>query len=104
MDGAESSGAGTDSGWADSTSLASCEIASGLDTAAGELDDKVPVANFHVPSKTLFHENGTVDEESAADGVGTSGSGSTAGLVDGSAAKTDSLGSVRSGAGAGLAK
>ena len=54
-------------------------LASGLDNAAGELDDKVPVANFHVPSKTVFHENGTVGEESAADGVGTSGSGSTAG-------------------------
>jgi hypothetical protein len=75
-----------------------------LETAAGELDDKVPAANFHAPSKTVFHENGTVDEESAADGVVTSGPGSTAGLVDGSAAKTDSLGSVRSGAGAGLAK
>jgi len=75
-----------------------------LETAAGELDDKVPAANFHAPSKTVFHENGNVDEESAADGVGTSGSGSTAGLVDGSTAKIDSLGSVRSGAGARLAK
>jgi len=75
-----------------------------LETAAGELDDKVPVANFNAPSKTVFHENGTVDEESAADGVWTSGSGSTGGFVDGATAKTDSLGSVRSGTGVGLAK
>jgi uncharacterized protein with beta-barrel porin domain len=73
-----------------------------LETEAGELEDKVPAANFHAPSNTVFHENGTVDEESAADGVWTSGFGSSAGLVDGSAAKTDSLGSVRSGAEAGL--
>jgi hypothetical protein len=85
-----------------SESLASCEIASCLGTAAGELDDKVPAENFHAPSNTVFHENGTVGEESAADGVWTSGSGSSAGLVDGSAAKTDSLGSVRSGAEVGL--
>ena len=103
MDGAEISGSGTDSEWTDSKSFASCEIVSGLENATGELDDKVPAANFHAPSKTAFHENGTVDEESAVDGVGTSGSGSTLGLVDGSAAKIDSLGSVRSGAGAGLA-
>ena len=64
--------------------------------------DNVPVANFHAPSKTVFHENGTVDVESAADGAGTSGSGSTEGIVDGSAAKIDSLGSVRSGTGTGL--
>jgi len=75
-----------------------------LETEAGELEDKVPAANFHAPSKTVFHEKGTADEESAADGIGTSGSGSTGGFVDGSTAKTDSLGSVRSGAGAGLAK
>jgi hypothetical protein len=73
-----------------------------LEGAAGELDDKVPAANFHAPSKTVFHENGTVDEESTADGVETSGSGNTAGIVDGSAAKIDSLGSVRSGTEAGL--
>jgi hypothetical protein len=77
-------------------------IASGLRNVAGELDDKVPAANFHAPSTTVFHENGTVGEESAADGVGTSVSGSTAGLVDGSTAKIDSLGSVRSGARVGL--
>ena len=102
MDGEEISGSGTDSGRTDSKSFASREIASGLESAAGELDDKVPAANFNAPSKTVFHENGTVAEESAADGVGTSGSGSTAGLVDGSAAKIDSLGSVRSGTGTGL--
>src|SRR5712692_2871005 len=102
MDEGEISGSGTDSGRTDSKSFASCEIASGLENAAGELDDKVPAANFHAPSNTAFHENGTVDEESAVDGAGTSGSGSTAGIVDGSAAKIDSLGSVRSSAGAGL--
>jgi hypothetical protein len=73
-----------------------------LEGAAGELDDNVPDANFHAPSKTVFHENGTVEEESAADGVGASGSGSTEGIVDGSAVKIDSLGSVRSGTGAEL--
>ena len=69
---------------------------------AGELGSKVPAAIFHAPSKTVFHENGTVGVESEEDGVGTSDSGSSAGLVDGSAAKVDSLGSVRSGTGAGL--
>jgi hypothetical protein len=73
-----------------------------LENAAGELNDNVPVANFNTPSKTVFHENGTVGEESVADGIGASGSGSTAGTIDGSAAKIDSLGSVRSGTGAGL--
>jgi len=75
------------------------ESASGLEGAAGELDDNVPEANFHAPSKTVFHENGTVDEDSSLDGVGASGSGSTEGIVDGSAAKIDSPGSVRSGTG-----
>ena len=78
------------------------KLVPGLENAAGELDDNVPAANFHAPSKTVFHENGTVGEESAADGVETSGSGSTAGLVDGSAVKIDSLASVISGAGTGL--
>jgi hypothetical protein len=73
-----------------------------LDGAAGELDDKVPAANFHAPSKMVLQENGTVDEESTGDGVETSGSGSTEGIVDGSVAKIDSLGSVRSGTGAEL--
>jgi hypothetical protein len=50
----------------------------------------------------VFHENGTVDEESTGDGVETSGSGSTEGIVDGSVAKIDSLGSVRSRTGAEL--
>jgi hypothetical protein len=45
-----------------------------LDNAAGELDDKVPAANFNAPSNTAFHENGTVGGESAAEGIGTSGS------------------------------
>ena len=71
--------------------------ASGLGGAAGELDDNVPEAIFHAQSKTVFHENGTVDEDSSVDGIGASASGSTEGIVDGSAAKTDSLGSVRSG-------
>ena len=75
------------------------ESASGLESAAGELDDNVPEANFHAPSKTVFQENGTVGEESSVGGVETSGSGSTEGIVDGSAAKIDSPGSVRSGTG-----
>jgi hypothetical protein len=81
-------------------SFAPCEeSASGLEGAAGELDDNVPDANFHAPSKTVFHEKGTAGEEStvAVDGVGVSDSGSTAGLVDGFTAKIDSLASVRSG-------
>ena len=102
MNGAESSGSGIDSGRTDSNSLASCKLESDLDDAVGELDDKVPAAIFHAPSKTVFHENGAVSEASVADGVGTSDSGSSAGLVDGSAAKVDSLGSVRSDTGAGL--
>ena len=81
------------------SSTACEESSSGLEGAAGELDDNVPEANFHAPSKTVFHENGIVDEDSAVDGIGASGSGSTEGIVDGSAAKTDSLGSVRSGTG-----
>jgi hypothetical protein len=78
------------------------ESAFGSEGAAGELDDNVPEANFHAPSKTVFHENGTVGEESSADGVGASGSGSTEGIADGSAAKIDSPGSVRSGTGTDL--
>jgi hypothetical protein len=74
-----------------------------LEGAAGELDD-VPDANFHAPSKTVFHENGTVAEESSVAGVGTSGSGSTEGIVDGSVAKIDSLGSVGSDTGDGVSK
>jgi hypothetical protein len=73
-----------------------------VENTAGELDDNVPVANFNAPSKTVFHENGTAGEELSADGVRTSDSGSTAGLVDGSAEKVDSLGSVKSGTGTGL--
>jgi hypothetical protein len=73
-----------------------------LDVAAGGLDDNVPAANFHAPSKTVFHENGTVDEESPGEGVESSGSGSTEGIVDGSVGKIDSLGSVRSGTGSEL--
>ena len=102
MDGEVSAGPGTDSDWTDSTSCASCETESGLEGAVDELDDNVPEANFHAPSKTVLHENGTVGEESAVDVVGASGSGSTEGIVDGSAAKIDSLGSVRSGAETGL--
>ena len=103
MDGEESSGTGIDSGWIDSNSLASCKLVlPGLEGAAGELDDKVPAANFHAPSKMVFHENGTVDTESRGEGVESSGSGSTEGIVDGSVAKIDSLGSVRSGTGAEL--
>ena len=99
MDGVESSA----SGRTGSNSLASCKLAYGLDNAVGELDDRVPAANFHAPSKMLFHESGVADEESAAGEVGASGTGSSAGLVDGSAAKIDSLGSVRSGVEARLA-
>jgi hypothetical protein len=84
-------------------SFAACEeSASDLEGAAGELDDTVPDANFHAPSKTVFHENGTVGEDSSIDGMGASGSGSTEGIVDGSAANIDSLGSVRSDTGTGL--
>ena len=72
---------------------------SGLEGAADELDDNVPEANFHAPSKTVFHENGTVGEESLVDEVGASGSGSSAGLDEGSTAKIDSLGSVGSSTG-----
>ena len=67
---------------------------------AGELDDKVPAENVSVASKAVYHEGGALDEESEAGGVRDSGSGSSAGIVDGSAAKIDSLGSVKSGAGA----
>ena len=102
MDGGASAGSGMDSDRTDSTSFTSCETASGLGLVADELDDNVPEANLHAPSKTVFHENGTVDEESVADGVETSVSGSTAGLVDGSTEKVDSLGSARSGTGTGL--
>jgi hypothetical protein len=45
-----------------------------LDNAVGELDDNVPAANFNAPSNTAFQENGTVDGESAAEGVGNSDS------------------------------
>jgi hypothetical protein len=71
-----------------------------LDGVAGELDDKVPAENVSVASKAVYHEGGALDEESEAGGVRDSGSGSSAGVVDGSAAKVDSVGSVRSGAGA----
>lgn len=73
-----------------------------VESAAGEFDDKVPAANFQAPSKTVFHENGAVGVESAEDGGETSGSGSTAGIADGSAVKIDSLGSVKSGTGTGF--
>jgi hypothetical protein len=73
-----------------------------LESEAGELGDKVPPADVHAPSKTVFHENGTVGEESVGDGVETSGSGGAAGIVDGSAAKIDSLASVKSGPGTGF--
>ena len=73
-----------------------------MDVAAGELEDNVPAANFHAPSKTVLHENGAVDEESPGEGVESSGSGSAEGIVDGSVAKIDSLGPVRSGTGAEL--
>jgi hypothetical protein len=68
-EGEESSGSDTDSGWTDSNSPVS-----GLDNAAGELDDNVPAANFNAPSNTAFHENATVEGESASEGTGTSGS------------------------------
>jgi hypothetical protein len=70
-----------------------------VETAAGELNDNVPGANFNAPSKTMSHENGAGGEESAAGGVGTSDSGCTEVIVDGSTIKIDSLGSVRSGTG-----
>ena len=103
MKGAEDSGSGTDSDGTDSNSLVSREIASGLENAPGELDDEVPAANFHAPSKIVLHEKGAVEEESAVDGVGSSGSGNTAGLVGGSTVRIDSPCSASSGAGAGLA-
>jgi len=97
LDGEKSAESGRDSGRSEPTSSTDCDGSSSvLAGAAGELDDNVPEANFHAPSNTVFHENGTVGEESSADGVGASGSGSTVGIVDGSAAKTDSLGSVGS--------
>jgi hypothetical protein len=102
LDRKENSGSGTDSGRTDSNSLASCKLVPGLESAAGELGDKVSPADLHAPSKTVFHENGAIGEESAADRVETSGSGSAAGIVDGSAAKIDSLASVKSGPGTGL--
>jgi hypothetical protein len=67
-EGEESSGSDTESGWTDSNSLVS-----GLDNA-GELDDNVPAANFNAPSNTAFHENATVEGESASEGTGSSGS------------------------------
>ena len=73
-----------------------------MKSAADELDCNVPATNFTAPSKTVFHENGTLGVESAAGGVETSGSGSTAGIADGSAVKIDSLGSVKSGTGTGF--
>ena len=93
---AEIAGAGSDSGRTDSTSDASCEITSGLECTVDKLDGNVAVTNFNASSKTVFHEKGVVGNESAPDGVETSGSGSTIGFVDGSTEKTDSLGSVRS--------
>jgi len=103
LDGERRAGSGTNSGGSESISSLPCkESTSGLEGAAGELDDNVPDANFHAPSKTVFHEKGTAEEESAVDGGGSSGSGTTSGLADGSTAKVDSLGSVRSGTGAGL--
>ena len=79
-------------------SLVSGSVASGLDGVAGELDNKVPAANVSMVSKALYHESAALVEESEADGVEVSGSGSSAGAVEGSAVKIDSLGSVRSGA------
>jgi hypothetical protein len=66
---------------------------------AGELDANVPAGNVSMVSKAVYHNSGALGEESEADGVEVSGSGSSAGVVDGSAAKIDSLGSVRSGSG-----
>jgi len=99
MGGEENAESGTDSRRTESTSSAFCTTASDMEPVAGELNDNVPGENFNASSKTVSHENGTVDEESAADGVGTSDSGPTAGIVDGSIPKIDSLGSVRSGTG-----
>ena len=73
-----------------------------MESVADELDCNVPATNCTAPSKTVFHENGTVDVESAEGGDDTSTSGSTEGIVDGSAAKIDSLGSVKSGTGTGF--
>ena len=70
-----------------------------MDRAGGELDDKVPEANSPVPSKTEFDESGAVDGKSMVNVDGISDSGSSAGVVEGAAAKTDSLGSVGSSAG-----
>ena len=67
---------------------------------AGELTDKVPADNVSVASKAVYHEGGALEEESEVGGVRDSDSGSSIGIIDGSAAKVDSLGSVRSGAGA----
>jgi hypothetical protein len=91
VNGTESSGSGADSVRADSNFLASSEPASGLENPAGELDDEVPMANFHAPSNMVFHENGAVKVESAADGAETSGSGSTAAPTGGSTVRIDSL-------------
>ena len=102
MDREEASESGTDSDRTDSNSLASCKLVPDVEDAAGEFDDKVSAANFHASSKTVFHENGTVGVESAEDGGETSESGITAGIADGSAAKIDSLGSVKSDTGTGL--
>jgi hypothetical protein len=67
---------------------------------AGELGVNVPAGNVSMVSKAVYHNSGALGEESEADGVEeVSGSGSSAGVVDGSAAKIDSLGSVRSGSG-----
>ena len=66
---------------------------------AGELTDKVPADNVSVASKAVYHEGGALEEESEVGGVRDSGSGSSPGVVDGSTAKVDSRGSVRSGAG-----
>jgi hypothetical protein len=83
------------SGRTDFPSFASCEIASGLENVAGQLDDKAPAAYFTAPSKTVVsHENWLMGKESAADVVGISGS---AEIVGDSAAKIDSLSSVGSG-------
>jgi hypothetical protein len=84
----------------DAISLVPGSAASGLDGVAGELDDEVPVGNVSAASKAVYHEGGAPDEESEVGKVRDSGSGSSAGVVDGSAAKIDSPGSVRSGAGA----
>jgi hypothetical protein len=69
-----------------------------LENELGELGVEVPAPNFHAPSKTEFHENGTEKEESALEGIGTSGAESTLKLAGGSTATLTSLGTGRCGA------